>query len=164
MIKGIVAVSNDWGIGKNNGLLFNLSKDMQHFRETTKQAIVVCGENTLKSFPNVKPLKGRSTIVLCPEGHDYDDCICVHTFKELVNMVKVLAITNDVYIIGGGMMYNSMLPYYDEVIVTKVDAVDPETTVFFPNLDQLTEFQITSMGDLIEDNGYKIRFLVYRRV
>ena len=55
MIKGIVAVAADWGIGKKNGLLFTLPRDMQHFKEKTLETIVVMGENTLLSFPGKKP-------------------------------------------------------------------------------------------------------------
>lgn len=56
-----------------------------------------------------------------------------------------------------------MLPYYDEVIVTKVDAEDPEATVFFPNLDKNDAFMIKSESIAIDDHGYRIKFLTYRR-
>ena len=64
---------------------------------------------------------------------------CVHTFDDLIARLKVLV--GDIYIIGGGMLYNSMLDYYDRVYVTKV-AADGEGTVFFPNLDENEEFII----------------------
>ena len=47
MIIGIVCVDKNWGIGKQNDLLFHLKKDMQFFRNTTADSIVVCGYNTL---------------------------------------------------------------------------------------------------------------------
>ena len=78
MINCIVAVDRNWGIGKNNDLLFNLKEDMKFFREKTKDKIVFCGYNTLLSFPGSKPLKNRSTIVLCPKEIERDDCFCVH--------------------------------------------------------------------------------------
>lgn len=164
MIIGIVAVASDWGIGKKNGLLFSLKHDMEHFKANTANHIVVCGENTLLSFPNQKPLKGRSTIVLCPEGHEYDNCICIHSFDELIKTIKVLSITNEIFIIGGGMLYASMLPYYDMVLVTKVNAVDPEATVFFPNLDELPQFKIDNSSIDIEDNGYIIKYVTYIKI
>ena len=55
-MKAIVCVDEKWGIGKNNDLLFSLPLDMKFFRETTKEKVVVMGANTLKSFPNEKPL------------------------------------------------------------------------------------------------------------
>ncbi len=69
MINCIVAVDRNWGIGKKNGLLFNIKADMKYFRENTKNKIVLMGENTLLSFPGSKPLKNRVNVVLCPDGY-----------------------------------------------------------------------------------------------
>ena len=122
MIKAIVCVDEKFAIGKNNDLLFQLSADMKFFRETTKNKIVVCGYNTLLSFPGSKPLKNRSTICLCPNEIDREDCYCIHDFNELVKLLQELSKTQDVFVIGGAMLYKSLLPYYDEVLVTKVKA------------------------------------------
>lgn len=168
MIIGIVCVNNDWAIGKNNGLLYNLKADMDQFRSITTNfgdgGIVAMGENTLLSLPGSKALKKRVNIVLCPEGHEYADCICIHTFDEFVKNIKVIAKQFDVYIIGGGMLYRSMLPYYDKVVVTKVDHSDPEATVFFPNLDESDEFKNTFTSKINEEAGYKFTFNSYTRV
>ncbi|MBO4594179.1 MAG: dihydrofolate reductase, partial [Clostridia bacterium] len=74
-MKAIVAVDKKWGIGKKNGLLFSLPEDMKYFKEKTLNKVVVMGSNTLKSFPNGKPLKDRVNIVLFPGGEKRDDCI-----------------------------------------------------------------------------------------
>lgn len=160
MIKAIVCVDENWAIGKDNNLLFHLKKDMQFFKEKTLYNTVVMGENTLLSLPGSKPLKDRINIVLCPEGHKYDGCFCVHNFEELLNYLKVLI--GDIYIIGGGMMYKSMLPYYDEILVTKVDA-DGKGTIFFPNLDNHPDFELAECTEAEKDNGYTIRFCTYKR-
>ncbi len=47
----IAAADENWGIGKNGGLLAHISGDMKYFRETTKGKIVVMGRKTLESFP-----------------------------------------------------------------------------------------------------------------
>lgn len=168
MIIGIVCVNNDWAIGKNNGLLYNLKADMDTFRATTTNfgdgGIVAMGENTLLSLPGSKALKKRVNIVLCPEGHEYEDCICIHSFDQFVKEIKLISKIYDVYIIGGGMLYHSMLPYYDKVYVTKVDDSDPEATVFFPNLDINEEFTNTFMGKVQEENRYKFTFNTYTRI
>lgn len=162
MITAIVAVDRNWAIGKNNDLLFNLPADMKHFRTETSNAIVVCGWNTLLSFPNSKPLKGRSTICLCPAEINRDDCFCIHSFDECVRLVKELSKTRHVYIIGGAMLYHSFLPYYDQVLVTKVEA-DGNGTVFFPNLDENTDFEGKPISEPIKDGEYTIRFWNYVR-
>ena len=162
MIIGIVAVDEKWGIGKNNDLLFKLPKDMEFFRFTTRQSIVFCGYNTLLSFPGSKPLKGRSTICLCPEEVNRDDCYCIHNFEEAVKLVKELSKTHDIFVIGGAMLYQSMLPYYDKVYVNKVYA-DGEATVFFPNLDENSDFEVSYADNIEEDNGYQTQLVVYYR-
>lgn len=162
MIIGIVAVDEKWGIGKNNDLLFKLPKDMEFFRFTTRQSIVFCGYNTLLSFPGSKPLKGRSTICLCPEEINRDDCYCIHNFEEAVKLVKELSKTQDVFVIGGSMLYNSMLAYYDKVYVNKVYA-DGKATVFFPDLDENSDFEVSYADNIEEDNGYETQLVVYYR-
>lgn len=162
MIIGIVCVDNKWGIGKKNDLLFHLKKDMQFFRQTTADSIVVCGYNTLLSFPGGKPLKGRSTICLCPEEVERDDCFCIHDFDEMVKLVKELAKNHPVFIIGGAMLYKSMLPYYDKVYVNMVDA-DGEAEVFFPNLDDDASYEVTQVLPAIEDEGYLTQLYTYTR-
>jgi dihydrofolate reductase len=160
MISAIVCVDKNWGIGKNNDLLFNLKEDMKFFREKTKDKIVFCGWNTLKSFPGSKPLKGRSTIVLCPKEVERDDCFCVHDFNGALALLKELSKTQDVFVIGGAMVYKSMLPYYDRVYVTKVDATDEEATAFFPNLDK-EAFEIVEESETKEENDLKFKFTTY---
>ena len=162
MIIGICCVDNKWGLGKNNDLLFHLKKDMQFFRQQTSESIVVCGYNTLLSFPGSKPLKGRSTICLCPEEVERDDCYCIHDFDEMVKLVKELSKTTNVYIIGGAMLYRSMLPYYDKVFVNKVEA-DGEAEVFFPNLDEYDGLRLHQLLPEIEDEGYMTSLYVYTK-
>ena len=162
MIIGIVCTDKNWGIGKKNDLLFHLKKDMQFFRQTTVDSIVVCGYNTLLSFPGGKPLKGRSTICLCPEEVERDDCFCIHDFDEMVRLVKELAKNHPVFIIGGAMLYRSMLPYYDKVYVNMVDA-DGEAEVFFPNLDDDASYEVTQVLPAVEDEGYLTQLYSYTR-
>ena len=162
MIIGIVCVDKNWGIGKKNDLLFHLKKDMQFFRQTTADSIVFCGYNTLLSFPGGKPLKGRSTIVLCPEDIERDDCFCIHDFEEAVRLITELAKTTNVYVIGGAMLYKSMLPYYDKIYVNKVDA-DGDAEVFFPNLDENLEYEIKQVLPEVADEGYITKLYIYTK-
>lgn len=163
MINGIVAVGKNFEIGKKNGLLFKLKEDMRVFTGKTNHNIVAMGENTLLSFPGSKPLKDRINIVLCPKEHEYEDCICIHDFDTFVKYIKLLSKEYEVWIIGGGMLYKSMLPYYDEVAVNKVDAEDKEATVFFPNLDEDPNFELYMKCQEVEDNGYKTQLCFYKR-
>lgn len=162
MIITILCVDNKWGIGKQNGLLFNLPQDMKFFRETTLGHVVAMGENTLLSFPNSKPLKNRTHIVLSQdESHNYEGVENVHDFKEFLLKIKEHSIYEDVYIIGGASVYRQTLPYVNEVLLTKVDA-DGKAELFFPNLDQDPFFELVKESEEIDDNGFKIKFCTYR--
>ena len=68
MITAIAAVSQNWGIGKNNDLLFNISEDKKFFRRTTLNHTVIMGRKTLESLPGGKPFKDRNNIVLSQIG------------------------------------------------------------------------------------------------
>ena len=159
-MKAIVAVDKKWGIGKRNGLLFEMPADMKFFRETTSGKVVVMGSNTLKSFPGGKPLKNRINVVLYPEGEKRDDCIVVGSMDELKSELKKYE-KEDVFVIGGAMFYKTMLPYCSEVLVTKVDA-DGEAEVFYENLDKKPEWKCVYESEETETNGYKIKFTTYK--
>ncbi len=158
-MKAIVAVDRNWGIGKNNGLLFHLKKDMKFFKEKTTGNVVVMGGNTLLSLPNEKPLPNRTNIVLSDVFYR-DDVIMAQSLKELLNILKNYD-TDTVYVMGGAMMYRTMLPYCDTVYVTKIDA-DGEAQVFYENLDKLPNWECIEESEPEEDNGYSIKFATYK--
>ena len=158
MIYAIVHADKEWGIGKGNDMMFSLPLDMKFFRQTTTGHTVVMGGKTLRSFPNQKPLKNRVNIVLT-RGQVCDECICVHSYEELKNELKRRE-NEEIFIIGGGEIYQTLLPYCHFALVTKVDA-DGGAEVFFPNLDEDKNFVCVDEGEPIDDNGYTIRFTKY---
>ena len=161
MIISILNCDINWGIGKKNGLLFNLPLDMKFFRETTKGHVVCMGENTLLSFPGSKPLKNRTNIVLSQdETHNYDGVVNVHSFKEFLLKIKEYALNEDVYIIGGASIYRQTLPYVDKVLLTKV-LKDGGAEVFFVNLDEHPDFELQEAGSVIKDGDIDIQFTTY---
>ena len=161
MIRAIVCVDRNWGIGKQNGLLFNIPEDMEYFKKTTTGKIVCMGYNTLLSFPNSKPLKDRKNIVLCPEAVEIDGATAVHSLEELfaeLNRFK----TQDIYVIGGAMFYKTMLPYCEEVLVTKVLA-DGGAEVFFEDLNQNKDFELVQNNGMRKSTaGHMICFTKYK--
>ncbi len=163
-MKLIVAVDSKWGIGKNNDLLFHLKADMRHFVEHTRGKTVIMGSNTLRSFPGGMPLKGRVNIVLNPGGEDGDakdkGYVLAKSLEELKSLLRD-SDTTDAYVIGGAMMYHTMLPYCEEAVITKVEA-DGGAEVFFDNLDKLENWQCVKVSEPIDDNGYTIRFCIYK--
>lgn len=160
-MKAIVAVDKNWGIGKNNDLLFSIPEDMKFFRKTTLNKVVVMGRKTLESFPNGAPLKNRVNIVLS-SSLNKDGCITVKNIEILKEKLKEFN-DDDIFVIGGATVYKLLLPYISTALVTKVDA-DGGATVFFENLDKLSNWKMESESEEIETNGYKIKFIEYKNL
>lgn len=162
-MQAILHCDSKWGIGKKNDLMFRLPLDMKFFRTQTSGKVVVMGSNTLLSFPNGKPLKNRTNIVLWPQGPKeralQDGFVMVESLEELFAEIAKYPSEN-VYVVGGAMMYHTMLPYCDKVYLTKV-AADGGAEAFFDNLDELDNWSMTYESEPQDDNGYTIRFTTY---
>ena len=162
-MKMIAAADRKGGIGKNGQLLAHLPGDMKYFRETTAGAVVVMGRKTLESFPGGRPLKGRRNLVisrtLSPGAKEgVEVCRSVEEAVELASRES----DRDVFVIGGGEIYNLMLPYCEEAYITEIDAVlDADT--FIPVFAELPEWECSSRSPEKEENGLKYVFAVYRR-
>ena len=145
-MKAILSADRNWGIGNGNKLLVSIPSDMKFFRQTTTGKVVVMGRKTLESFPNGQPLKNRINIVLTG-NKDYTakGAVIVHSQEELLDTLKQYD-TEDIYIIGGESVYRMMLPYCDTVFVTKIDRTFQADT-FFPNLDEMEEWEMTEEGE-----------------
>ena len=167
MIKGIVCCAKDWGIGKQNGLLFDLPADMKFFREATKGHVCVFGYSTYLSLSK-RPLPHRVNVVLWDQATSLDcleGAITFNNFEALLNFVQILAKEYDVFVCGGASIYRLFLPYYDEILLTYVDKIDPEATVFFPNLDEASNYSLEEItGEGKDDtSGLKYEFRTYKR-
>ena len=159
-MKMIVAVSKNWGIGKNGDLLFSIPSDMKFFRETTKGATVIMGRKTLDSFPGGKPLKNRINIVLTNDKNFAREGVVVCHSKE-----EVLAETekyDNVFVIGGGAIYSMFLENCHTAYITKVNA-DADADTFIDNFDNLSEWELSEESLPSEDNGYVLRFCKYTK-
>ena len=171
MIISIVCCAKDYGIGKANGLLFDIPADMMHFRKETTGKICVFGYNTYMSLPK-RPLKNRVNIVLWDKATSMDclpGAITFNDFKVMMNFIQILAKEYTVYICGGAGVYAATLPYVDLVDITFVDAIDKEATAFFPDLKK-NNFELASAEpyNIIEGslgtNGYAISKQLWTRV
>lgn len=160
-MKAIVAVDKNWGIGKNNDLLFSIPEDMKFFRKTTSGKVVVMGANTLRSFPGGNPLKNRINVVLSTTI-ERDDCVVVDSLEKLLVEIKKYP-KDEVYLIGGARLYKTLLPYCEEALITKVNA-DGGADVFFENVDTLDGWQLVDESPAINDNGYEIKFTTYKNL
>ncbi len=158
----IVAVDENWAIGNKNELLISIPADHKFFRQETTGKVVVLGRKTLETFPQGLPLKNRTNIIMSTnKAYQVKDAVVVHDVEELLEELKKYD-TEDIYIVGGESVYRQLLPYCDVAHVTKIDhayAAD----AYFPNLDEMPEWQITA--DSEEQTYFDItyHFLKYER-
>jgi len=158
----IVAVDDDWAIGKKNDLLYNLPEDMKYFRETTNEKVVIMGDNTIRSLPGGKPLKNRTTIVMTLDKTfkvDGAKHIC-HSVNELGSVLKNYN-DNDVFVCGGAGIYKLLLPYTKFAYITKIHASTKDAEVFFPNLDTLNNWTQIKTSGIMNNGTYKYEFTIY---
>jgi dihydrofolate reductase len=159
----IVSVDTNWGIGRNNDLLFHVTEDMQYFKSMTIGKIVIMGENTFYSLPNQKPLKDRINIVLSDKKDlQIDDVTVCNSLDELLKYIEIFN-TNDIFIVGGQAIYELMLPYCSVAYVTQFYAEKPADK-HFPNLAESPEWQLAERSDPVESKGLIFTFDKYERV
>ena len=145
-MNAIASVDANWAIGNKNRLLTSIPADMKFFREKTMGHVVVMGRKTLESFPNGLPLKNRVNIVLTANrSYKVKDAIIVHTKEELLEELKKYD-SNELYVIGGGSIYEMLIPYCDTAYITKIDHAYAADT-YFPNLDQMDDWEMTEVSE-----------------
>lgn len=159
----IVAVDKNWAIGLNNNLLVSIPADMKFFRETTTGKVVVMGRKTLESFPGGQALKKRTNIVLTrDENYKAKDVIVVHTVDALLEELKNYD-DEEIYVIGGESIYRQLLPYCNVAHVTKIDHAY-EADTYFPNLDEMDDWEITGVSEEQTYFNLEYEFVRYERV
>lgn len=161
----IVAVDENWGIGKNNDLLFRVPEDMKFFRTMTSGKTLICGKNTLLSFPGGKPLPKRKHFVLTHGTLEESDLlVAVNGLDQLFQLISDIP-EDDVFVIGGESIYRQLLPYCKRAYVTVIFKADPEATVFFPNLNDDPNFVLSDPGEkMVSQNGIEYAFLTYKNI
>ena len=159
----IAAVDENWAIGNKNKLLVSIPADMKFFRETTVNKVVVMGRKTLESFPGGQPLKKRTNIVLTRDkNYKVKDAIVVHSVEALLEELKKYD-EEDIYVIGGDSIYKQMLPYCKLAHITRIHHAY-EADTYFPNLDEMEEWDITGISDEQTYFDLEYEFVRYERV
>ena len=108
--------------------------------------MVVMGRKTLESFPNGLPLKNRTNIVLTRNEHyDGKGALVLHTIEDVLEEIGKYP-SDQVYCIGGDSIYRQFLPYCNVAHVTKINFAY-EADSFFPNLDEMPEWEVTARSE-----------------
>lgn len=163
MITLIAMVDMAGAIGDDKGnLLFNIPRDMAHFKRTTSGHKVIMGRKTWGSLPK-KPLKNRENYIIT-RNKDFkaNGATVIHSVKDVLELAE----DDEVFVIGGGEIYKELLPYADKLILTHVHTFNFEGRVFFPDysvkdwkvdIDSMEKFEET-------DKHPSFTFTTYNRI
>lgn len=135
MISIIVAVAENGVIGKDNQLLWRLSDDLKQFKALTSGHAIIMGRKTFDSIG--KPLPNRTNIVITRQSKVSDDTavLVADSIERAIEMAKKLKGNDEIFIIGGGNIYEQSLAITDKVYLTEVKTtIDGDT--YFPALSE----------------------------
>lgn len=154
----IVAVDQNWAIGKDGDQLVYISEDLKRFKALTTGHPVILGRKTLATFPGGRPLKGRRNLILSTNpDYTVENAEVLHSVAALLEIAP-----EDSFVIGGESVYRALLPYCDTAYITKIDASFPADR-YFPNLDQDPAWTLTEESESLEQDGLKFRYLIYHK-
>ena len=154
----IVAVCKDGSIGKNGDLVRKISADLKRFKTLTTGHPVIMGRATWESLPR-KPLPGRRNIVIT-SNREY---VCEGAEKAY-SPEDALRLTKDEspFVIGGGKIYEAMLPYANRLYLTEIDdeCSDADTWFHF----SAGEWELAEESELMQtEDGPGYRFKTFER-
>jgi len=170
-LKIIAAVSIDGKIGKDNKLLWHIPEDLKRYKLKTLDNICICGVNTFYSLPAVA-LMGRTHIVVSgyedgkeidvPDGADVYHLINLADAIELAKELK--KDWQEIYIIGGAMMYESTLDLVDEIDITWVNKMFPTADIKFPIYKLKENFDVVGDSSWVTSvKGLEYKHTYYKR-
>ena len=162
MISAIVAVDNNWGIGFNDDLLEHIPEDLKYFKELTSGHCIMMGRKTWDSLPK-KPLPNRKNyIISSSQPAILGDNTIRFQMDDAITFLNY--VWEDVFIIGGGVIYKELLPYCDRVYVTKIFKDHDQVDTYFPNLDKSDEWAPAMQSALHTHKDLTYQFWQYDRI
>ena len=166
-IKLIVAASENNVIGIKNDLPWHLPDDMNYFKTTTMNSVVIMGKNNYLSIPEkFRPLKNRINIVLTQNPHfSAKHCLIAHSLEDAINLAK-LEKTQNIFIIGGGKVYQYALEknLVDLIYLTRIHA-EIEGDTFFPQINLKEWKKIDSkFHEKDKKHKFSFTFLIFEKL
>ena len=144
MISIIVATAQNNIIGGDNKLLWHISEDLKRFKKITSHNTIIMGRKTFESLK--KPLPNRHHVILTRDKNYKVDSNQVTVVNDIETIMKTYENSGrEIFIIGGGEIYNLFLPYCDKLYLTKVNK-DFEGDTYFPEINY-NEWTVTESSE-----------------
>ncbi len=157
-LKIIAAIGKNNELGKNNDLIWSLPNDLKFFKEKTIGKTVVMGKNTFYSLPKVLP--NRKNIVITDTKIENENIEQYYSIEDFINHYNES--DEDIFIIGGAMMYRQFINLADELYLTEIDASDDGAQVFFPVFNK-EEYEKIVLGNN-SDGNINYQHVLYKKV
>lgn len=160
MIHLIAAYSENFVIGRENGLLWKLSEDLKQFKNLTLNHPIIMGRKTFESLPKLLPHRYHIVISRNPKSIS-NTTITASSIEQAIEKGK--KISKELYIIGGGEIYSQSMKWIDKMHITKVH-IQIEGDTFFP-IFNINEWNLVYSKFHPKDslNEYDVTFLTYKR-
>ena len=155
----IVAISENNVIGRDGGLPWHLSADLQRFKRLTMGRPIIMGRRTYESIG--RPLPGRTSIVVTrQDGYQGAGVLIAPGLDQALNIAQT---DDEVFVIGGAEIYRQALPRANRLVVTRVHAtIDGD--VFFPTIDpSLWQLQDEERHEPDDRNDFPFTFQTFER-
>jgi dihydrofolate reductase len=157
----VVAMGEKNEIGADNQLLWHLPKDLKHFKDLTSGHPIIMGRKTYESIG--KALPNRTNIVISRKKNWFEEGILiVGSIKEAVKFAK--KIDENIFIIGGGNIYEQTMEIADKLEVTLVKA-ELKADTFFPKIDtKIWKLSEEVFHEKDDKNQYDFSFQTYEKI
>ena len=154
----IVAVDENWAIGKDGDQLAYISADLKRFRELTSGHAVILGRKTLATFPGGRPLKNRRNLILsATPGYAVEGAEVYPSVDQLLANAP-----QDAFVIGGESVYRALLDKCDTAYITRILHAYPADR-WFPDLDQAADWQEVERSQVLEEDGVPFCYVTYKK-
>ena len=147
----VVAIAENYAIGKNNQLLWHMHADLKHFKQITSGHTVIMGRRTYDSVG--KPLPNRRNIIITRQDISIPGCEVVKSVDEAL---ELCAGEEEVFIVGGAEIYKLAMDQTDRIYLTIIHHSFDADTVF-PEIDYM-QWKETAREDHQPDEKHKYSY------
>ena len=159
----IVAVDEEWGIGRHGDIPWYYAEDMKFFSQTTRGGICIMGRKTyediLDKVGNKDQLlpKRTSIVITSLPANEVHGALAVKSFEDALKLAESISLfegdePEPIFFTGGESIYKGCLPYIDTALVTYIpgthdcDVIISEVVEHIQGTMELVDSNVTESG------------------
>lgn len=154
MIRFIAAIDTVRGIGTGTSIPWSIPTDSKYYKKKVSSGKILMGYGTYETHTGL--LHSRPEYVATTKTEPLRE-----GFKPVADPVKFIQDSSNVWVLGGQQLFETLLPYADELYITQVDGIF-ECSRYFPGFEK--DFVMTAKSKIKEENGIRFQFQVWKRL